>query len=253
MQPTDLVSAVPPGTIVFPTTTKFDFHDRIVWNGEDLPAFLEAAKRAAAPFLYLWCKRDGEADSDLMIAELSFVANGCLHSFIARSPGVEEDDEEEDHEGEAEDDESDWDKEAAREEELVRRLAASATQIREALVPWLKSEEGAVGYSLHSLREAIKSMLVDKFEFPDGDSYMPKFEAAVVALAKQAQKDLDRAERDELDAVTARCTAWARGNGVKSLALGDVELFLREAKVLVSHEGVRKVWQKVKFDLKAKK
>ena len=254
---TSAVSGMP----IFRTSTRPANECRLEWSGNSPQEFVEIATKSGARLLYLrTSEEDHQQENEPALVELSFQCDGLFHCFCAIAPWA---DAEEVLAADSEEkttpvdmfddvDDPDEDDDGPNDSELAAQLTADEDAVAAGFAEhFLKSDE----FSLNDyfVKNALEEYLSEIRGGPDEAWNLPKYTKAIERIAKRVTKELGDREKKQIDPLVGECVAWARSSGLKTLNQSDAQVFLRQSNQRLSHEGMRLLWQEVKFQLKARR
>lgn len=222
------------------------------WSGDSPDEFLSLALKAGAKLLYLQTMGESlEHDDEPEEAVLAFSCDKLFHAMRVRAPWAPPEDAAEDDEGEHPGDGDGSERMNVKDKELASRLKKNEEVILKDFFEFFARAGGAPTF--YSAMTELQRFLCDTYEFPEEGWEFPKYRRELERLGKRLDKEFADREKPQIDALAVECIAWAAARGVKTLNQSDTELFLRETGRRLSHESMRLVWQKAKFELKARK
>ncbi len=222
------------------------------WSGDSPDDFLSLALKAGAKLLYLQTMGESaEHHGEPEEAALAFSCDKLFHAMRVRAPWAPPEDSADDDEGEDPGDEESFERVNARDKELASKLKNNEETIVKAFFEFFARAEGPSTF--FSASTELQRFLSDSFQFPEEAWEFPKYTRELERLGKRLDKELADRENPQIDALAAECIAWALAHGVRTLNQSDTEVFLRETGRRLSHAGMRLVWQKAKFELKARR
>ena len=222
------------------------------WSGDSTDEFLSLALKAGAKLLYLQTMGESlEHDDEPEEAVLAFSCDKLFHAMRVRAPWAPPEDAAEDDEGEHPGDEDGSEQVNAKDKELASRLKKNEEVILKDFFEFFARAGGSPTF--YSAMTELQRFLCDTYEFPEEGWEFPKYRRELERLGKRLDKEFADREKPHIDALAVECIAWAAARGVKTLNQSDTELFLRETGRRLSHQSMRLVWQKAKFELKARR
>jgi hypothetical protein len=257
---TEIASTIP----VFRTADRASNDSRFEWIGESPQEFVNIATKAGARLLYVRTFAEGSGHEDEpAIAELAFQCDGLFHYFRTVAPWANEsvlvdDDGLEDTSGENEEDNDESEVESllngeANDAELAANLSADEDVIVDAFTEHLMNRREPISTDATFVNMALEEYLAETRGTPENSWDLPKYTRVVARISKRVGKEIGEREANIIDDLVKECVSWARSNGVKTLNQNDAAVFLQETKRQLSYESARMLWQKAKFELKARR
>jgi hypothetical protein len=248
---------------IFPCEGLPEDADRIQWDGDDVGDFLSLIPKVGASILYLLEgvveKDEDDAEEPEHVGETAFVEaaflrDGTFHVFVEIAEWAEEDEE------------VLIDATRAASLKLVEALEARKGELVQEFVADLETRPILVNTGPMNIESEFRRFVEARFPLPGlrpGYTH-PAFmhdSSPLILLIQQIAGDISmdlsakqaEEERKMVEPLVAECVSWAAQNGLTTVAMGDVETFLDEKRIRLSHPGLRLLWNRVRTALRALK
>ncbi|MGA8542029.1 MAG: hypothetical protein WB947_00580 [Thermoplasmata archaeon] len=248
---------------IYPFSGNLPVEEAVTWSGEEALRFLEFAKKAGAPMIYLneAIVREGDENperaghvGETWLVEIAFLLGGEFHVFIRAADwaGVGETESEDVPEADLE---KALESLTTRKDEFAQEFIADFEKHPESMETNRFSIE-------HNFRRFVGSKLALPPPLPgmlgigvphDGSPLDLLVQQIGAQVAMDLKARLNAREREIVEPLVTECVGWASKSGLTRPTMGDVEVFLDEKRIQVSRSAVRLLLNRVKVALRAKK